>query len=161
MTSASNRPDLRRIGERSFTEVLGTFLSLPATPGDASNLPPVSVAPEQITSTVLLEGRQVSGAVHVRLPQAFVAEAIRSLTGLDGAATVLEDAAGELANMVAGRVAKQLEAHGYPCNLGTPSVSRRAPVPTEPEPRDDHGQADLFCNGHWLSLELRCRYVDL
>ena len=163
MTPASNRPDLRCIGESAFAEVLGNLLSLPATVRNPTGHSPLSVAPDQITCAVHLAGQRLSGSVHVQLPQAFVAHAVHLLTGLDGAArdasAVLDNAAGELVNMLAGRVAAQLAADGYPCTLGTPSVSRNACLPIETEPGVDRGRIDLFCDGHWLSLDLQCRYA--
>jgi CheY-specific phosphatase CheX len=163
MTPTSNRPDLQHIGQSAFTEVLSVLLSLPATVGNSSSHSSLSSAPDRITGTVLLTGQQISGCVHVLLPLAFVAHAVHLLTGLDGAApdgiALLDDTAGELANMVAGRAAVQLAAAGFPCTLGTPSVSRSASLPVETEPGMDHGRTDLFCDGHWLSLELKCRYA--
>jgi CheY-specific phosphatase CheX len=170
MTPASNRPDLRQIGESALREVLSVFLSLPATLRNSSShspspsASPHSAAPDQITSTVLLAGQRLSGSVHVQLPLAFAAHAVHLLTGLDPAAadanSVLNDTAGELANMVAGRVAVQLAAGGYPCTLGTPLVARSACFPIQTEPGVDRARTELFCEGHGLSLEVQCRYAD-
>ena len=163
MTSASGRPDLRRIGQSAFLEVLSVLLSLPATVQNPSSHADLSNAPDQVTSMVPLAGQRLSGRVHLQLPLAFVARAVWILTGLDHAEGeangVLEDTAGELSNMVAGRVAVQLAADGYPCTLGTPSVSRNVTLPMETELGMDFGRIDLFCDGHWLSLELKCRYA--
>jgi CheY-specific phosphatase CheX len=163
MTPASNRPDLNRIGESALTEVLGTLLALPATVREPTTDSPVSAAPDEISSSVLLTGQRLSGSVHLRLPQAFVAYAVRRLTGLDGDAgnanELQDDAAGELANMVAGRVASQLAADGFPCKLGTPSVSRNARLATINQDGAAHGRTDLMCEGHWLSLEIQCGYA--
>lgn len=163
MTAAGNKPNLTRIGQSAFAEVLGVLLSLSATAENSSCHSPLSKAFDGITSTVLLAGSQISGSVHIQLPLAFVARAVQQLTGLDDAAgdarEVQDDAAGEFANMVAGRVAAQLAAHGYPCKLGIPSVSRSPSLPIGTEPGMDHGRTDLFCDGHWLSLELKCRYA--
>jgi len=163
MTSASDKPDLQRIGQNAFMEVLSVLLSLPATVRNSSSQSPLSDAPDQITSTVVLAGQRLTGSVHVQLPLTFVAHAVHHLTGLDGAteeaSAVLEDTAGELTNMVAGRVAAQLAADGYLCTLGTPSVTRGTSLPVETEPGMDYGRTDLFCDGHWLSLELKCRYA--
>ena len=165
MTSASNKPDLRRIGETAFTEVLGILLSLKATVQESADDSPLSDAPDPITSSVTLTCQRLSGSVHVQLPRAFVAHAVRLLTGLDGSAgnahALQDDAAGELANMVAGRVAAQLATDGYPCKLGTPSVSRTARLPTEIQAGLHHGRTDLICEGHSLSLELHCRFAAL
>jgi CheY-specific phosphatase CheX len=164
MTPAAHRPDLGRIGESAFTEVLGTLLALPATVREPEIDGSVSAAPDEISSTVLLTGVRISGSVHLRLTRAFVAHAVRRLTGLDGDAgnanELQNDAAGELANMVAGRVAARLAADGYLCALGTPSVSRGAGLPVETRPGADYGRTDLICEGHWLSLELQCQYED-
>jgi CheY-specific phosphatase CheX len=160
MTHAPRLPDLARIGELAFTEVLNTFLSLPATPRHSSNQTPVA-GPDQLAATIPLAGKGLSGAVRVLLPLPFVAQAVKQLTGLDGAEqeAIHEDAAGEIANMVAGRIAAQLAAGGYACTLDTPSVSRNASSATDTQPGVRHGRTDLLCNGHWLSLEIHCRYT--
>jgi CheY-specific phosphatase CheX len=164
MTPAFNKPDLRRIGESAFIEVLGTLLSLSGAVRESADNRPVSAAPDEMSSSVLLTGQRLSGSVHLRLPQAFVAKAVRRLAGLDGdvgnANELQDDAAGELANMVAGRVASQLAADGYPCKLATPSVSRRARLPTEDQTGVAQGRTDLICEGHKLSLEIQCCYAD-
>jgi CheY-specific phosphatase CheX len=145
-------------------EVLGVCLPLPTTLRNSSSHGTLSDAPDQITSTVLFAGQRLTGSVHLHLPLAFVAQAVRRLTGLDGAGrdadVVLNDAAGELANMVAGRVAAQLAADGYPCKLGTPSVFRSAGWPAKKEPGMDHKRIEVFCDGHSLSLEVQCRYAN-
>jgi CheY-specific phosphatase CheX len=162
MTSASNKSDLRRIGESAFTEVLDTLLSLPATVRESADDRPV--APDEIDSSVLLAGERLSGSVRLRLPQAFVAYAVRRLAGLeDDAENTVElqhDAAGELANMVAGRVAAKLAVNGYPCKLHTPSVSSAARLTTKKQAGVAYGVTDLICEGHWLSLEIECCYRD-
>ena len=162
MTPASIKPDLRRIGASAFTEVLDTLLSLPVIVRESANGRPV--APDEISSSVLLTGQRLSGSVHLRLPQAFVAYAVRRLAGLDDDAEntkeLQDDAAGELANMVAGRVAAKLAADGYPCKLHTPTMSRSASLPAQDQNGPAHGRTDLICEGHWLSLEIQCCYAD-
>jgi len=164
MTHAANKPDLCRIGERAFTEVLDVLLSLPVTVRNSASHSTRSGVIDQITSRVFLSGPHLSGSVHVQFPQAFVAHAVRLLAGLDGTKgdvnAVQDDAAGELANMVAGRVAAQLAADGYACTLGTPSVFRGAELPVETQPGADRGRTDLICEGHCLALELRCHYAN-
>ncbi len=163
MSTAAHGPDLGRIAEGAVAEVLGVLLSRPVTVRHSSDRSPLAGVADQITSTVLLAGQRLSGRVDLHLPRSFVTHVVRLLTGLDGAArdadATLDDAAGELANLVAGRVAARLAADGCPCTLGTPSVSRNAGWPTETGPVTDHGRADLFCEGHSLTLELRCRYA--
>lgn len=164
MIPDSKRPDLRHIGESAFTKVLGTLLSLSSTIRESANDRPVGAVPDEIRSSVLLTGQRLSGSVRLQLPQAFVAYAVRRLAGLDDdAENTLElqnDAAGEIANMVAGRVAARLAADGYPCKLHTPSVSRGARLATNNQDGVVHGRTDLICEGHCLSLEILCCYTD-
>ena len=165
MTHASSRPDLCRIGQSAFMEVLSVLLSLPATIRESSNHCPLPNVPnlDLIASAVHLTGQRISGNVEIQLPGAFVARAIHLLTGLAGdsreAIELRRDTAGELANMIAGRIAVQLAADGYACTLSTPSVSCGVGLPAETESGVDHGRTELFCDGHWLSLELKCRYA--
>jgi CheY-specific phosphatase CheX len=163
MSAASNKTSLRQIGESAFTEVLDTLLSLPVTVRESASDHPAA-PPDEISSSVCLTGERLSGNVHLRLPQAFVAYVVRRLAGIGDDAgntkALQDDAAGELANMVAGRVASQLAAVGYPCKLGTPLVSRGARLPAMTQTRIAHGRTALICEGHWLSLEIRCSYTD-
>ncbi len=164
MTPASNPPNLHGIGERAFIEVLDTLLSLSATVRESADDRPVSAAPDEITSSVLLTGRRLSVSVHLRLPHAFIADVVRRLAGWEGdagnACELQDDAAGELANMVAGRVANQLAADGYPCKLGTPSVSRIARLAARNQIGAASERTVLVCDGHWLLLEIHCCYAD-
>lgn len=161
MSHASQKPDLARIGECAFTEVLATFLSLPAVPRTISVQERIPNASDQVAATVSLSGDGLSATVRILLPLAFVAQAVKHLTGLQGpeGEAIHEDTAGEIANMVAGRVAAQLAAEGYPGTLGTPSVSRSASLPVEARPGTHPGRTDLVCNGHCLSLEIHCCYA--
>jgi CheY-specific phosphatase CheX len=160
MTPALHRPDLSPIGQSAFMEVLAAFPPLAATPRAPSAQTSVP-APDQLAATVHLKGSRVSGTVRVLLPLPFVARAVKQLTGLDGieGVAVHEDATGEIANMVAGRVAAKLAAEGYACTLGTPSVSRNASLSVANEPGLHQGRADLLCGGHCLFLEIQCRYL--
>jgi CheY-specific phosphatase CheX len=162
MTSPAHKPDLRQIGASAFTEVLDTLLSLPATFQESANDPAAVL--EEISSSVSLAGERLSGRVHLRLPQAFVAYAVKRLAGLEeeteNSVALQNDATGELANMVAGRVASQLAAHGYPCQLHPPSVSRGTSSAPKSQPGVACVRTDLTCAGHGLSLEIQCRYAD-
>jgi CheY-specific phosphatase CheX len=163
MTLAANKPDLRCIGAGAVTEVLGTLLSLAAAVADSASQALSGGEPDLITSRVGLTGPRISGSVMVQFPEAFLTMAVRRLTGAEvgtGDPTALrDDAAGELANMVAGRVATQLAAVGFPCNLGTPALSRGGFPRIESDPGLDRGLIEFLCDGQRLSLEIRCRYV--
>jgi CheY-specific phosphatase CheX len=163
MNSAATRPDLRKIGGTALLEVLATLWSWPATlrnPNDPSSPPH---PPRLIRGLVHLAGPRIRGSVRVQLPPDLAARAIRRLTGLDvtpsDSRALLEDMAGELANMVAGRVAEQLAMEGYPSSLDTPKNCAGS-FPGEAESGGDQAQIEVLCENYWLSLELQCRYAD-
>ena len=165
MTSPPNRPDLRGIGESAFMEVLETILRLSPKVENPATRTTHSDTRDQISSSVLLTGPGLSGSVHVQLPKSFVAQAVQVLTGIEGAAAqangLVDDTAGELTNMVAGRIAMRLTEDGYACSLGTPSVFRNAQLPNENETAIERGRADLICEGYWLAVEIQFRYTAL
>ncbi len=163
MTSLPNRPDLRRIGESALTQVLSTLSPRSSTAGNPSTPLIASDAHEQITSSIALKGPRLCGSVLVRLPRGFVTHATHVLTGLDGNAAeangLLDDTAGELANMMAGCVATHLAQDGYACTLGTPSVSRNSHRAIELPPGDESGGTELTWGGYRLAIEIQCHYV--
>jgi len=164
MSAIAQKPDLRRIGESVFTEVVLALLSMPVTVQLAPSHTALPSAGDQIVSRVSLASPQLSGGVQVQFPLGFVALAVRRLIGVEGTAqatdALLDDAAGELANMVAGRVAAQLAAEGFPCKLGTPAVVRGEPPSAINQSDASRARTDFACEGHALSVEVHCRYAE-
>ena len=144
-------------------EVLDSLLSLSATA--ATGIPQTETALNHphLVGSVTLAGAGVSGSVHLALAEEFVEHAAGILLGKNHAATrsesVINDLTGELANMVAGRVAADLGRLGFPCSLGIPSVVRGAGRAREPEPAEDRARTHWTCRGHRITLEVRCRYL--
>jgi CheY-specific phosphatase CheX len=164
MTPAANKPDLCRLSESALTQVLNTLLPRSSAAGNPSTSLSGSDAHEQVSSTVVLTGPRLSGRVLVQVPKGFVRHATHVLTGLDENAAeangLLDDTAGELANMVAGCVATRLLQDGYACTLGTPSVSRNSLPSLELPPGIDRGGAELTWEGYLLAVEIQCQYAD-
>jgi CheY-specific phosphatase CheX len=165
MKPASDKPDLDDIGASAFREVLTVLCPGSVASRDPAVADPSFPACEGMAGSVVLTGEQVSGRVEVHVPRPFVMAVFRQLTGIgdggEGHDALLDDATGELANMVAGRIAARLGADGYPCTLGTPSISRGVPPPSTVQAEADCGRADLSCDGHTVSLALRCRFGQL
>lgn len=164
MSAVAPKPDVRRIAESAFAQVLSVLFSLPVTARHAPSRTGLPGTGDQIVSRVSLAGAQLSGSVQVQFSLGFVRLAVRRLAGIEGTAqatdAVLVDAAGELANMVAGRVASQLAAKGFPCKLGTPAVVRGEPPSAINQPDASRARADFTCEGHALSVEVHCRYQN-
>ncbi|MBX3734924.1 MAG: chemotaxis protein CheX [Verrucomicrobiae bacterium] len=160
MSAASNVPDLRGISSRALVEVLEALVSLSAMEVRRAVGTAGGVAGPGFGATVAMCGERISGEVHLDLPESFAREASARLLGPFDAtsadATQLMDFAGELANMVAGRMAASLDAAGFPCRLGTPVVGCGPGRRGSSELDAGGTQTDWICEGHRLTLEVRC-----
>lgn len=156
MTPLPPGPELQRMGGQALVEVLDTLLSSPAT-----EVQRVSEAVEaanglDLLATVALIGKGVSGAVRLRIPEAFARHAAGVLLGAGGTGPhtqdPLGDLTGELGNMVAGRVASALGRSGHPCSLGLPEVVRSPPVEGAP------GGTPWSCLGYVIRIDVCCHH---
>jgi len=160
MSSSGSQPDLDRLGGQVLREVLGSWLGLAAEPGrEASH-----EAQAGLLASVPLTGERISGTVRIHLTQPFAEQVCVRLMGGNHRGPVghadLADFAGELCNILAGRVVAQLRSEGYASALGTPDVvgGRHLPDPSEPEPNTQSSRTNWSCQGHRLQLEMRFRY---
>lgn len=158
MRPASQQRDLRQIGGQALIEVLQTLLSLPES---AVSQASGDAAPDHllILGTVILTGRQASGAVRLQVTEEFATHAASILFGENRANTdfqaEVDDLVGELCNMVAGRVAVSLGQEGQPCTLGTPVITRGSRLPPESEAGQDWGRTHWTCHQNRITLEVR------
>jgi CheY-specific phosphatase CheX len=149
-------PELGRVTASAVTEVLATQFKLSAIASTSANKPVTGATEEALLGSVTLTGGRVSGGVHLRLPEAFVAKLTALLLGQ--AATTNEsaaDVAGELCNMLAGRVAASLTAAGYSSKLSTPTVVRGHQLELEISPGAKTCLTDWTCEGHLLTVALQ------
>ena len=166
MTAAANRPDLVRIAEAAVVEVLG-HLPIPMTARGKTaagvHPEPPEIRPGEIVASIHLEGRRLTATLRLHAPEALLDRAVHCMTGAHPPAgdprAIREDAAGELANMIAGRVATRLAAEGYPCTLSTPSIAPTALTSAQTPAEFETQRLDLLCEGHPLSLHLQFRYA--
>jgi CheY-specific phosphatase CheX len=148
-------PNLVPIAARAITEVLATQLKLPARESGMVEWRKADQSEQCLIGTVKLTGDRVSGDVHLELPETFAAEVTARLMGPgvpydDGA-----DVTGELCNMLAGRVAADLAASGYPSTLSTPTVARGAKLEADITSGAQTCRSDWTCGGHLLAVMLR------
>ncbi len=161
MISERPIPELGRVTASALTEVLATQfkrLATASTPGDK----PVTGIPEQclIDSATLCGGR-VAGDAHLQLPEAFATKFTALLLGRSATSATDEsaaDVAGELCNMLAGRVAAILCASGCSSNLSTPPVVRGHRLELEISPRAKTCWSDWTCEEHLLTVALQFRF---
>ncbi len=179
MTSTCSRPDLEEISRSALVEVLGGLLGVPSQEVKAAT--DDGRDPEgPMRCVVDLRGTRIRGALVVSIPRAFAAEAARRLTGASSPDSLgpglLADCAGELGNMLAGRVATRLRLEGHACELGIPQVVLRTEAPTpgaaaawslsQTSPRTPSGSPGTHvcrthwsCQGHGLTLEIHLGYL--
>jgi CheY-specific phosphatase CheX len=151
-------PELGRVAASAITEVLATQFKLSPIASTPA-YEPVTGAPEKcLVGSVTLTGGRVSGGVHLRLPEAFVAKLTALLLGQAATNVTNEsaaDVAGELCNMLAGRVAASLAAAGYSSKLSTPTVVRGHQLELEISPGARTCWSDWTCEGHLLTVALQ------
>jgi hypothetical protein len=128
MNPASPVPDLDSIAAAAVREVFAIGFSLHLVPESPDE---IRDAPEDglwLTSLVNLEGRRTGGIVHLEISESLLDQLNESLgdCGRDPSAreNELADLAGELGNMIAGRIASGLAASGLRFTLSTPVVLR-------------------------------------
>jgi CheY-specific phosphatase CheX len=150
---------LHRFGGNALTEVLLAWLQFPATEL-ASGSQPATLPEPALLITVTWHGDTLSGAVQLVVPDAFANHAAQVLLGSDSAAptdALRRDLCGELANIVAGRIAADLRSAGHSSTLGTPTVT---PI-SLPFAGDAHSPDSSFsvwrCQGFPIGLHVRCQ----
>lgn len=161
MMPDSSDPGLARIGREAFSEVLATLLSKSVAIRESSGIAFHDDAPDLLASTIRLIGPKMDGDIQVHLPAAFAMEVARIVTGPDASIPDTSgariDAAGEIANMVAGRVADRLASQGFSVTLGTPVVHSTPCSRLESLPGTRGARIEVLCGEHPLMLEIRCR----
>lgn len=150
---------LHRFGGNALTEVLLAWLQFPATEL-ASGSEPATLPEPALLITVTWHGDTLSGALQLVVPDAFANHAAQVLLDSDSAAptdALRRDLCGELANMVAGRIAADLRSAGHSSTLGTPTVQ---PV-SLPFADEAHPLGTTFtawrCQGFPIGLHVRCQ----
>lgn len=155
------RMDLDQIGGNALLEVLASLLELPATGIARDSDVPAEARDPRIVATVPLAGDGISGEVRLEFPEPFARHAEGLLLGPDATshstALQLRDLTGEVANMIAGRVAASLTQQGHPCSLGVPSVTHTEGVHPVPATGELHTRTLWSCAGHPIALEVHCQ----
>lgn len=143
-----------------MAEVLQPWLNLTVVAVEPGVCVPAEGTGPGWQAAVALCGEKITGEVRLHLPYGFVREAWGRLLGEAGADSgdpgAHRDFAGELANMIAGRVATVLGEWGCPCQLGTPVISFSEVRPGFRPATPEAIRTEWICAGHWLTLDLQC-----
>jgi len=115
---AINRP---AIVTKAVLEIFETMVCLPAATGESGNLPP---AGDQILGTVGLASDSVAGSVHLHCSTNLAGEITRSMLGAPPQPVAVNDAIGELTNMIAGALKSAYCDAGHICVMSIPGIVR-------------------------------------
>jgi CheY-specific phosphatase CheX len=115
--------DLMGIVSRAIDEVSRTMLSMEVTikEGESEEIS----EKERIVGTVSLAGG-LSGSCHLHLPHSFAASMAGAMMDTDPdelETEEVEDAVGEICNMIGGALKSELNNKGFSCALSIPSIT--------------------------------------
>lgn len=127
MNSPLDPHHLTGIGRQALDEVLSGFLALDATETVPPHETELAAIQAWLVGLVPLQAERRSGWVRITLPEPLASRAADHLFG-PGIADPT-DLTGEFTNLVAGRIASGLAAHGLGFTLNTPKVERLAIPP--------------------------------
>jgi len=125
--------DLEDLQQAAVVEVFGTMIGLQVRP-EAPNTPIVSEG-STVAGAVGFIGR-LTGVVYVYAPAPFTVRLTEKLLGMDGNEVerdeMVNDATGELANMIVGHLKSRLSVRGNSCVMTIPSIVRGTNFHIEP-----------------------------
>jgi chemotaxis protein CheX len=142
----------------AVTEVFGTMLNMPmlAVPTEEC----VFAGQDQIASAVGFTGR-LSGVAYLYTTTRFAGRITRGLIGLDATEVttdeMVNDAMGEMANMVVGQFKSRLVDRGFPCVMTIPSIVRGSQFGIEAVSETQLERLGFRCGDNGLLVELLLR----
>lgn len=142
----------------AVTEVFGTMLNMPmlAVPTEEC----VFAGQDQIASAVGFTGR-LSGVAYLYTTTRFAGRITRGLIGLDATEVttdeMVNDAMGEMANMVVGQFKSRLVDRGFPCVMTIPSIVRGSQFGIEAVSETQLERLGFRCGDNVLLVELLLR----
>lgn len=151
--------DIEQLIKSAVTEVYGTMLRLPVAP-EATGTPITNGEPH-VASSVGFIGR-LSGVVFLYSTFGFARRMTGSLLGLEEAEVegdeMVNDAMGELANMVVGHIKSRLSDRGMPCVLTIPSIVRGHHLTIEPVSTTERRVFSFRSGPNQLVVEVLIKY---
>lgn len=136
-------------------EVFQTMVSLEVTTATEKEMPSDV---ERIVGAIGLGGESVGGAIYLQLTAPLADEITSLLLGLGKdetpTAADVNDAIGELCNMISGGLKSNLANHGFPCAISPPAIVRGTSFSVEAPP-DAVPEIFFFdCPQHRLAVEV-------
>jgi len=151
--------DLDTIAAEALREVFATCFDLQPIPVSLDEMPQVPDDALWLIGSVNLEGSQARGSVHLQVSEGLMDLLNASLGDCSNdpfeRESELADLAGELCNMVAGRIGTSLAAAGHLFTLSTPTVCRGHALGKETDVNKWSSDTGWTCAGGTLTLKIR------
>ncbi|MFM8364557.1 MAG: chemotaxis protein CheX [Verrucomicrobiota bacterium] len=122
-TPESQAATILGIIDQTVLQVFQTMVSLEASPGAGSTNAPRSTAFSGMCGSVGLSGK-VNGIVYTTFSEQTARHVAEKILGSDVGDPEVDDAVGELTNVVSGNLKSRLCDLGFNCTLSIPSVVR-------------------------------------
>jgi chemotaxis protein CheX len=153
---------------RAVADVFKTMLGRPIAPGapepgEVRDAPGTSAA--QVVGTVGFIG-EVNGLVYLYLDESFANQCTGEILGMSALALeaagdeVVNDAIGELTNMVVGSFKNALCDAGYPCKLTIPSILRGRNFCIQSTRMAERRSYRFTCGGHRVVTDIIIKAGD-
>jgi chemotaxis protein CheX len=155
---------VRAVGD-VFKTMLGRTAQLRAPGAPAPQQPVPTSATPYIVGTVGFIG-DANGLIYLYLEEAFANQCTADMLGLDlkelaeVGADGVNDAIGELTNMVVGSFKNGLCDSGYPCKLTIPSILRGSNFSVEPISSAQRYVYCFECRGHRIVADILLKSED-
>jgi CheY-specific phosphatase CheX len=137
--------------ERSLKEIFSKQLKLSLEPATSSDeIPDLKV----FHASVSITGERVKASVLLQISEAFAAKATKILIGCDGAGEEIEDATGELCNMISGRIKSELTTAGFPGVLGTPTITFGSRIDLRDTVSSESCRTEWVCGTDHINIQM-------
>jgi chemotaxis protein CheX len=148
--------NIEQLTQQSVQEVFQRMLSLEITVAPVE--PPSNDGGGQIIGSVGFMGDEATGIIYLYASAAFAKVITSRMLGIEEAEVdtheMVNDAMGELSNMVVGYVKSRLCDSGMPCVLTIPSVVRRQQLSVEGSSQLNRRMIGFTSAGHQLMVEV-------
>ncbi len=137
--------------ERALKEIFSKQLKLSLEPAISSDeIPDLKV----FHASVSITGERVKASVLLQISEAFAAKATKILIGCDGEGAEIEDATGELCNMISGRIKSELTTAGFPGVLGTPTITFGSRIDLRDTVSSESCRTEWVCGTDHINIQM-------
>jgi CheY-specific phosphatase CheX len=151
MISSQLPASLSDTAERALKEIFSKQLKLSLETAKSSDETPNL---KVFHASVSITGERVKASVLLQISEAFAAKATKILIGCDGEGAEIEDATGELCNMISGRIKSELTTAGFPGILGTPTITFGSRIDLRDTTGSELCRTEWACGTDHINLQI-------